>query len=1244
MKYQILSTNIVIVAEGDSVESMQQFIQDNKKHPTGHYILKLDYPNEPDSLFFDLDKIDDSWWVITAYFSQLANNEHIMDFMPLLALPGADREGFIDGKNELLMPAHLQTLLPEFRRLSTPNSPVVAMEESKPLSQASSSSSSASNAASSSAQAYTTEVALLDVNVPWPNCFLDPTGQLWTKPRILPDGSHVNASSEDEYYALTREGAKGCDKAGIPYVLDIPLKKLEELYREKWDQYKKDPNEKEYYKSMQKLIEDPHELFIDAVTFEPLLSIQQIVVNEKESEDQSPLEVRVEDISFIVFNADALTSQTCLLADAKAIQSNIIYAGEEFKPINHAYMSGLQALVTIPTYYNQSIQNTLQKSSETVHEVEEQLEITQEIHSDIQEYAYYMMKEREIKSYQDGLASLLNNHRYIKPLRLQLNQIAPSKQWEIEAQIKAMEQKILHEFQKDPDLESKDKQLIARYHQDAKLWEDQHKEAIHNMERLQNKYQRLIKGQSLAQRAQNITLEEDYQPINSPDFQKDSADFLRIYEAMEITRAMVVKLRATKHNRCADVLDSDVLPILKRERDLLEIKYSASNTVKIQLRPSQELLNRAHKEAESIIQSLFNCDVGLPDNKILYTVWLVFNHISSAKNSPLSWNEIDYQRFIQVLTSAQNRSNEQITTSQDIQLEVREFLRQTMQGSAIDFESYQAQETENLATRSRYMSSSAKEQRMQQVVDLAQSYTAEITQEIQRRLVNISSASPVSKANFMNPDYNYMFKIAVIGDENSGKSSLLLRYTDNLFTESHIASLGVDSKTKTINQAGYKVVLQLFEPKDRYLSLRGASAILLCVDLTNKESIKRARSYIQTIRNSANQGVPCIIVATKCDLVLEGQGAISSIDFRELCLKTQNPGVGVSAKTGANIEAPFAIATAAIMAHKQYEPQNIATAKPNANEQKSSMHAIFDSFFGKASEGAAPQPISTAKPKPIASSSSSSGSSAQHARNISPDQHSKPQLSSAIQTYSTGIQKDIAQMLATSKAAVAEAEPDYRFKIMIVGASGVGKSCLLLRYADNIYTESFISTIGVDFKTKKIEQNGKTISLQIWDTAGQERFRTAPMGRHKSADAVIICFDLTDRSSFINVRNWLIETERALSFGAKYIIVATKYDKAKSPEAEVSIEEFMKFCNEIGHIGVCVSAKNNTNVDMPFSCASAVVLASKMPSNQKEATPPSASSSSSSQGRSLFQSVRNIFGSKDKDEPSKSDRSEPKPK
>ena len=102
-------------------------------------------------------------------------------------------------------------------------------------------------------------------------------------------------------------------------------------------------------------------------------------------------------------------------------------------------------------------------------------------------------------------------------------------------------------------------------------------------------------------------------------------------------------------------------------------------------------------------------------------------------------------------------------------------------------------------------------------------------------------------------------------------------------------------------------------------------------------------------------------------------------------------------------------------------------------------------------------------------------------------------------------------------------EYDFLFKLLLIGDSGVGKSCLLLRFADDTYTESYISTIGVDFKIRTINLDGKTIKLQIWDTAGQERFRTITSSYYRGAQGINIVYDITDRDFTTNVKQWVAE-------------------------------------------------------------------------------------------------------------------------
>ena len=91
---------------------------------------------------------------------------------------------------------------------------------------------------------------------------------------------------------------------------------------------------------------------------------------------------------------------------------------------------------------------------------------------------------------------------------------------------------------------------------------------------------------------------------------------------------------------------------------------------------------------------------------------------------------------------------------------------------------------------------------------------------------------------------------------------------------------------------------------------------------------------------------------------------------------------------------------------------------------------------------------------------------------------------------------------------------DFLFKILVVGDSGVGKSCIMVRFTDDAFNESFISTIGIDFKVRTIEVNGVTIKLQIWDTAGQERFRSLIPSYIRDSTVAVVVYDITNANSF----------------------------------------------------------------------------------------------------------------------------------
>lgn len=122
---------------------------------------------------------------------------------------------------------------------------------------------------------------------------------------------------------------------------------------------------------------------------------------------------------------------------------------------------------------------------------------------------------------------------------------------------------------------------------------------------------------------------------------------------------------------------------------------------------------------------------------------------------------------------------------------------------------------------------------------------------------------------------------------------------------------------------------------------------------------------------------------------------------------------------------------------------------------------------------------------------------------------------------------------------------DYLFKLVIIGDTGVGKSCLLSRFSDNTYTENYISTIGIDFRFRTIKMNQRILKLQIWDTAGQERFRTITSAYYRGANGIILCYDVTNSESFDHIVDWINEVNKYAPEKVCMLLVGNKSDRAE---------------------------------------------------------------------------------------------------
>jgi len=161
---------------------------------------------------------------------------------------------------------------------------------------------------------------------------------------------------------------------------------------------------------------------------------------------------------------------------------------------------------------------------------------------------------------------------------------------------------------------------------------------------------------------------------------------------------------------------------------------------------------------------------------------------------------------------------------------------------------------------------------------------------------------------------------------------------------------------------------------------------------------------------------------------------------------------------------------------------------------------------------------------------------------------------------------------------------DYLAKVVLVGNSGVGKSSLINRFVDDVFSDTFISTIGVDFKFRTLNVMDKTVKLQIWDTAGQERFRTITASFYRGAHGILVVYDVTNAQSFLDCRAWLEDIRKNTGGGSQDMsitLIGNKSDDVKN--RVVSTEEARDFAqqNRMGFFET--SAKDSAYVETAFA-------------------------------------------------------------
>ena len=159
--------------------------------------------------------------------------------------------------------------------------------------------------------------------------------------------------------------------------------------------------------------------------------------------------------------------------------------------------------------------------------------------------------------------------------------------------------------------------------------------------------------------------------------------------------------------------------------------------------------------------------------------------------------------------------------------------------------------------------------------------------------------------------------------------------------------------------------------------------------------------------------------------------------------------------------------------------------------------------------------------------------------------------------------------------------PDENIKVTLIGASGVGKTCIIRRYYDNEYVENPASTCGGSYSAKQLKINNKIIQIDLWDTAGQERFRSLGKHFYKDAYIVLLVYDITNRKSFDELKDvWYPSLKE---FGEKYSVLGVVGNKCDLYEnEEVKEAEAREYSQQIGATYMLVSAKSGDNINLLF--------------------------------------------------------------
>jgi Ras-related protein Rab-1A len=177
---------------------------------------------------------------------------------------------------------------------------------------------------------------------------------------------------------------------------------------------------------------------------------------------------------------------------------------------------------------------------------------------------------------------------------------------------------------------------------------------------------------------------------------------------------------------------------------------------------------------------------------------------------------------------------------------------------------------------------------------------------------------------------------------------------------------------------------------------------------------------------------------------------------------------------------------------------------------------------------------------------------------------------------------------------------DIYLKILLIGDTSVGKTSILCKYIDDEFSDTYLSTIGIEFKIKSLIINGKKVLLRIWDTSGQERYRSITQNFYRNANGILFIFDITKKETFDNIKIWLTDSENCEDNKVAKMLIGNKIDLEN--KRKIDNETIKKFAEKKEMKYFEASAKEGINIDNIFRELAELILFNKSKEENEEET------------------------------------------